>query len=39
MLRIEDENGLFEQYEYLELDLNPTFTEDDFSEDNKEYGF
>lgn len=39
VLRVEDENGLFEQYEYLELQLNPTLTDEDFSEDNEAYGF
>lgn len=38
-LEIEDENGLFEQYEYLKLEINPTFSEEDFSSDNPEYGF
>jgi hypothetical protein len=34
-----DEKGLFEEYLFEEIKLNPTFTSADFDENNKEYGF
>jgi len=39
MLKIHDEKGLFEQYEYLNLKLDAQFSSDEFSEDFKEYNF
>lgn len=37
--RISDELGIFEIYEYSDVKVNPVFTSDDFSENNKNYGF
>ncbi len=34
-----DEKGLFEEYLFEEIKINPTFTSVDFDENNKEYGF
>ena len=34
-----DERGLFEKYEYYNLQINPKFAEDEFSDDFKEYNF
>ena len=39
LLRVDDDKGLFEQYVYENLKLNPTFTADEFSKDNKNYHF
>ncbi len=36
---IMDEKGLFEQYEYSEIKVNPRFSTMEFSEDNEAYGF
>jgi hypothetical protein len=34
-----DDKGLFEKYEFSELQVNPRFTTMEFSEDNESYGF
>jgi outer membrane lipoprotein-sorting protein len=39
LLRVYDEHGLFEEYQYLDLILNPAFSENDFSKSNPNYGF
>jgi hypothetical protein len=39
MLRVDDEKGLFEEYVYKELQINPDFNSEEFSKDNKEYHF
>jgi len=39
LLRIDDEKGLYEQYVFKNIKLNPTFADKDFSKDNKEYHF
>jgi len=39
LIKVYDNIGLFEQYDYNNLILNPTFTPNDFSKDNKEYHF
>ncbi len=36
---IYDEKGLFEEYIYTNLIVNPTFAADEFDEDYKDYGF
>lgn len=36
---IYDEKGLYEKYEFKSFVLNPQFIPDDFSPDNKKYGF
>jgi hypothetical protein len=38
-LSIYDDQGLFECYEYSNIEINKPFTEDDFRRDNKNYGF
>jgi hypothetical protein len=38
-MEIYDDKGLFEQYKFLEVKINPPFTEADFNENNKNYGF
>ncbi|MGQ9863486.1 MAG: LysM peptidoglycan-binding domain-containing protein [Bacteroidia bacterium] len=37
MIEVYDEIGLFEKYEYRHLQVNPPFTEKDFSKNNPEY--
>ncbi len=37
--RIHDQNGLFEQYDYLNLQLNPTFDDAEFTKKFPGYGF
>ncbi len=39
IIKIFDDKGLFEQYEFSKLQFNPTFTAEEFSQDNKNYGF
>ncbi|MCU0429807.1 MAG: DUF1571 domain-containing protein [Cytophagaceae bacterium] len=39
VMKVYDDKGLYEQYEYTQVVLNPAFTEDDFSEDNDDYNF
>jgi outer membrane lipoprotein-sorting protein len=39
LLRVYDEKGLFEEYQYLDLMLNPVFSDSDFSKTNPNYGF
>jgi outer membrane lipoprotein-sorting protein len=34
-----DEKGLFQQYTYLHFELNPKFSDQDFSYENPKYGF
>ncbi len=34
-----DDLGLFESYEYPSITINPSFKEEEFNKDNKEYGF
>lgn len=38
-LRIFDDKGLFEQYDYSNLQLNPVFAADEFTENFPSYGF
>ncbi len=38
-MEVYDDKGLFEQYQFNDVKINPTFTNDDFSEKNKNYGF
>jgi len=38
-MEIYDDKGLLEQYQFLEINTNPGFTEIDFSEKNEKYGF
>lgn len=37
--KIYDDKGLWESYEYHNLEVNPSLTDMDFSQENKEYGF
>ena len=39
MLKIYDEKGLFEHYEFLNLKLDPPFQSDEFSKNFKDYSF
>lgn len=39
VIRVYDTRGLYEKYEYNNLQLNPAFPANAFSEDNPEYGF
>lgn len=38
-MEIYDDTGLLEQYHFSGININPSFTENDFSEFNKDYGF
>ena len=38
-MEIYDDRGLLEQYQFTDINTNPKFTEMDFSEKNKSYGF
>lgn len=38
-IEIYDDKGLLEQYQFIEINTNPSFTEIDFSEKNETYGF
>lgn len=38
-MEVYDDKGLFEQYRFSEVKINPPFTEADFNENNKNYGF
>jgi hypothetical protein len=38
-LSLYDDTGLFECYDYSNIEINKPFTEDDFRRDNKNYGF
>lgn len=38
-MQVYDEKGLFEQYEYLDLEVNPTFSDAEFTPEFPEYGF
>lgn len=38
-VKIYDENGLFESYEFYDVKINIPFAEDEFSEDNEDYSF
>jgi outer membrane lipoprotein-sorting protein len=38
-MEIYDDKGLLEQYQFLDINTNPGFTENDFSEKNDKYGF
>lgn len=39
VIKIYDDQGLYEQYEHSKLEINPVFDSDEFSEDYEEYGF
>ncbi|MCS7189438.1 MAG: DUF1571 domain-containing protein [Bacteroidia bacterium] len=39
MVEVEDELGLYERYEYYKVEVDPNFSEMDFSRDNPEYDF
>jgi hypothetical protein len=38
-IRVEDDKGLFEQYDYFSLQVNPKITDEEFSRNYKEYNF
>lgn len=39
LIKVYDEAGLFEQYDYSNISINPTFSAEDFSKSNKNYNF
>ncbi len=39
MIQVKDDKGLFEQYEYSKVSINPTWSADEFSKNYKGYGF
>lgn len=39
VIKVYDEKGLFESYEYHDLELNPKIAEEEFTRGYKEYGF
>jgi len=39
LLEMHDDNGLYEHYEFLNLEVNSPFAKDEFSDDFVEYGF
>lgn len=39
VIKVYDDKGLFESYEYHELQLNPKIAEEEFTKEYKEYGF
>ena len=39
VLKIYDDEGLFEHYEFLKLQIDPPFKTDEFSKNYKHYGF
>ena len=39
VLKIYDDEGLFEHYEFLKLQIDPLFKSDEFSKNHKHYGF
>ena len=39
IIKVYDEKGLFESYEYHDLQLNPKITEEEFTREYKGYGF
>lgn len=38
-IRVEDDKGLFEQYDYFSLEVNPKIKDEEFSRNYKEYNF
>ncbi|MCB0687280.1 MAG: DUF1571 domain-containing protein [Saprospiraceae bacterium] len=38
-IKVYDEHGLFEHYEYSDVEIDPPFTDNDFSKENTAYGF
>lgn len=39
VMKVYDEKGLYEYYEYSNVKLNPTFSADEFDKNNEKYGF
>ena len=39
MIKVYDDKGLYETFEYVDLKVNPSFSSDEFTEDYKEYKF
>lgn len=39
VIKVYDDKGLFESYEYHDLELNPKIAEEEFTKDYKDYGF
>lgn len=39
VIKVYDDKGLFESYEYHDLQMNPKIAEEEFTKDYKEYGF
>lgn len=38
-IKVFDEHGLFENYQYTDVQVNPSLTDHDFSRENDDYGF
>jgi hypothetical protein len=38
-IKVYDDLGVFEHYQYSDVEIDPVFTEHDFSGENQEYGF
>lgn len=38
-IKVFDEQGIFEHYQYSDVEINPPFTSEDFSRENPDYGF
>lgn len=38
-IKVYDDLGVFEHYQYSDVEIDPVFTDRDFSGDNQEYGF
>lgn len=39
MIKVYDDEGLYEQYEFTDVAINPSLSEEEFTEDYSEYGF
>ncbi len=39
VIKVFDQDGLYEKYEYNSIEINPEFTEDEFTEDFEQYEF
>ncbi|MBK8503146.1 MAG: DUF1571 domain-containing protein [Saprospiraceae bacterium] len=38
-IKVYDDLGVFEHYQYSSVEINPVFTDHEFSGNNQEYGF
>ena len=39
IIKVYDEDGLYQQYEFKNVKVNPTFSADEFSKSNPAYGY